>query len=95
MNLKYATNFSILLILVYSHQMLATIKNAFPELPGGLVIKSPPVNAEDTGSVPSLERSHMLQNNETHAPQLLSPYATATEACIPITCALKREKPPQ
>lgn len=43
--------------------MLATIKNAFPELPGGLVIKSPPVNAEDTGSVPSLERSHMLQNN--------------------------------
>ena len=28
--------------------MLATIKNAFPDFPGDLVIKSPPVNAEDT-----------------------------------------------
>ena len=37
-----------MLILVYSHQMLATIKNAFPDFPGDLVIKSPPVNAEDT-----------------------------------------------
>ena len=63
MKLKCATNFSIMLILVYSHQMLATIKNAFPEFPGGLVIKSLLVIAEDTGSIPGLERSHMLQNN--------------------------------
>ena len=63
MKLKCAANFSIMLILVYSHQMLATFKNAFPDFPGGLVIKGPPVNAEDTGSIPDLEISHMMQNN--------------------------------
>ena len=49
-----------MLILVYSHQMLATIKNAFPDFPGDLVIKSPPVNAEDT-QVQSLAWKDLLE----------------------------------
>ena len=31
--------------------------------PGGLVVKNPPANAGDMGSIPDLERSHMLQGN--------------------------------
>ena len=31
--------------------------------PGGSVVKNPPSNAGDTGSIPDLGRSHMLQNN--------------------------------
>ena len=33
------------------------------------------------GSIPGPGRFHMLQSNEAHAPQLLSPYAT--EAYVP------------
>ena len=31
--------------------------------PGGPVVKSPPCNAGDTGSIPSLGREHMPQSN--------------------------------
>ena len=31
--------------------------------PGGTVVKNPPANAGDTGSIPGPERSHMLQSN--------------------------------
>ena len=31
--------------------------------PGGSVVKNPPANAGDTGSIPGLERSHMLWSN--------------------------------
>ena len=31
--------------------------------PGGAVVKSPPANAGDTGSIPGLGRSNMLQSN--------------------------------
>ena len=30
---------------------------------GGPVVKNPPANAEDMGSVPGLERFHILQGN--------------------------------
>ena len=30
---------------------------------GGSVVKNPPANAGDTGSIPDPERSHMLQSN--------------------------------
>jgi len=30
---------------------------------GGPVVKNLPANAADTGSIPGLERSHMLQRN--------------------------------
>ena len=31
--------------------------------PGGPVVKNPPANAGDTGSIPGQGRSHMLQDN--------------------------------
>ena len=40
--------------------------------PGGLVVKSPPANAGDTGLIPDPGRSHMPQHSEACAPQLLS-----------------------
>ena len=33
------------------------------DFPGGAVIKNPPANAGDTGSIPGAGRSHMLQSN--------------------------------
>ena len=36
---------------------------------------SPPANAGDMSSAPGPRRSHMLQGNYVHAPQLLSPHA--------------------
>ena len=40
--------------------------------PGGSVVKNPPVNAGNTGSIPGLGRSYMLWSNQAHAPQLLN-----------------------
>ena len=71
------------------------------------MVEDPPANAGDTGSSPGPGRSHMPRSNEAHAPQLLSlrsrarepqllsPCATTTEACMPRACALQQEKPPQ
>ena len=44
------------------------------DFPGGAVVKNPPANAGDTGSVPGPGRSHMPQSNKARAPQLLSPH---------------------
>ena len=33
------------------------------DFPGGPVVKNPPCNERDTGSIPTLGRSHMLQSN--------------------------------
>ena len=33
------------------------------DFPGGAVVKNPPDSAGDTGSIPSLGKSHMLQSN--------------------------------
>ena len=44
------------------------------------MVKNPPANAGDTGSVPDQGRFHMLQSNSARAPQLLSPSAAAREA---------------
>ena len=54
--------------------------------PGGSVLKNPPANARDSGSIPNLERSHMPWNNyqacalepgssnsRAHMPQRLNP----------------------
>ena len=40
--------------------LLKTIKRDFP---GGTVVKNPPANAGDTGSIPGPGRSYMLQSN--------------------------------
>ena len=61
--------------------------------PGGAVVKNPPANAGDTGSVPGPGRFHMPWSNKARAPQLLSlhsrarepqllsPHAATTETC--------------
>ena len=39
------------------------MKNKVKGFPGGSVVKNLPANAGDTGSIPDLGRSHMLQSN--------------------------------
>ena len=56
---------------------------------GGRVDKNPPASAEDMGSVPGPGRLHVLQSNEAHAPQLLSPCVATTAACEPGASALQ------
>ena len=36
---------------------------SFRGFPGGTVVKNPPANAGDAGSIPGLGRSHMPQSN--------------------------------
>ena len=33
------------------------------DFPGGAVVKNPPANSGDTGSIPGLGRSHVLQSD--------------------------------
>ena len=63
--------------------------------PGGLVVKNPPANAGDMDSSPGPGRSHMPRSNQAHAPQLLSPCATTTEAHMPRTHAPQQKNPLQ
>ena len=84
-----------------------SVNRKLRDFPGGTVVKSPPANAGDTGSIPGPGRSHMPQSNEARAPQLLilrsrarkpqllSPRATTTEARTPRARAPQQEKPPQ
>ena len=65
------------------------ISNVFLGLPGGPVDKNPPANAGDMGLIPSLGRSHVLQSNSAHGPQLLSPHAATTEAREPTAWVLE------
>ena len=77
-------------------------------LPGGPVVKNPPANAGDTGSSPGPGRSHMPRSNwarepqllkptrsRARVPQLVSPRAATTEACVPRAHSLQQEKPLQ
>ena len=71
------------------------------------MVKNPPANAGDTGLSPGPGSSHMPQSNEARVPQLLSlrsrarepqllsPWATTTEARVPRACAPQQEKPTQ
>ena len=40
--------------------------------PGGSVVRNSPANAEDSGSIPDLGRSHTPRSNQVCAPQLLN-----------------------
>ena len=40
--------------------------------PGGPVVKNPPANAGDMGSIPGSGRSHVMQGNWARVPQVLS-----------------------
>ena len=42
---------------------LSTMNRSFMGFPGGTVVKNPPANAGDTGSIPNPGRSHMPQSN--------------------------------
>ena len=48
-------------------------KSAGQDFAGGTVVKNPPANAGDTGSIPGPGRSHMPRSNWACAPQLLKP----------------------
>ena len=54
-------------------------KNILGGFPGSSVVKNPPANTGDTGSIPGLGRSHMLWSNKTHVPQLLNLCSRAGE----------------
>ena len=41
----------------------ATLKKPFKDFPGGTVVKNPPANAGDTGSIPGPGGSHMPWSN--------------------------------
>ena len=41
----------------------ANLKRNQQGFPGGPVVKNPPANAGDTGSIPGLGRSHVLKDN--------------------------------
>ena len=60
------------------------------DFPGGPVVKNPPANAEGAGLIFGPGRFHMPQGNQAHAPQLLSPCATTTEAHTPQSLCSKR-----
>ena len=50
------------------------------DFPGGSVVKNPPANEGDAGSIPSLGRIHMPQSNKARAPQLLAPILSRARA---------------
>ena len=54
------------------------------------MIKNPPANAGDTGSIPGPGRSHMPQSNEARAPQLLKPASLE-----PVLCNKRSPRSPQ
>ena len=55
--------------------------------PGGSVVKDPPVNAGDKGSIPGMVRSHMLQDNSAHESQVLNLCSRAQESQLLSPCA--------
>ena len=65
------------------------------DFPGGAVVKNPPANARNMGSIPGPGRAHMPQSNWARLPWLLSLRTATTEACAPTGRAPQQEKPPQ
>ena len=55
------------------------IKSEQGGFPGSSMVKNPPANAVNTRSISGLGRSHMLQSNRVHSPQLLSLRSRAQE----------------
>ena len=48
---------------IYSPSHYNKDLNGFQNFPGGSVVKNPPANAEDIGSIPGPGRSHMSRGN--------------------------------
>ena len=55
------------------------IKISLLGFPGSPVVKNPPCNTRDTGSIPGPGRPHMRRGNQPGAPQLLSQCSRARE----------------
>ena len=62
---------------IYKQLMEFNIKLQQQGFPGGSVVKNPPANAGDMGSIPDPGRSHMPQSNRASAPPLLSLFSRA------------------
>ena len=60
-----------------------------------MVVKNLPANAGDMSLIPGLGRSHRVQSNKAHVPQLLSPHATTIEYRVPRARAQQQKKPLQ
>ena len=88
------------------HPDVTIIKILSWDFPGGAVVRNPPANAGDMGSIPGPGGSHMPWSNEARAPQLLglrsracepqllSPCGTTTEPHAPRGHAPQQERPP-
>ena len=68
--------------------------------PDGSVVKKPSANAGDTGLIPDLGRSHLLQRGQARVLQLLSLQSRAQELQLlkpkcPRACARQQEEPLQ
>ena len=69
-------------------QTINVMNEEIRNFPSGPVVKNPPANAGDPGSVPGLGRFRVQWGNQAHALQLLKP--TRSRAL-----ALQQEKPLQ
>ena len=56
-----------------------TLQTGSQGFPGGPVVRNPHCSAGHTSSISGLGRSHMLQGNQAHVPQLLSLHSGACE----------------
>ena len=75
----------------------APLEDTLAGFPGGSMVRNPPANAGDMGSIPGSGRSYMLQSSQAHVPQLLSPCSSAQEptATEPTEASMHRACAPQ
>ena len=50
-------------LLIRRTDLVASLRKAYGDFPGGTELKNPPANAGDMGSSPGLGRSHMPRSN--------------------------------
>ena len=73
---------------IFTDQEMSRIKKAWVlqinswDFPGGPVVKNPPPNAGDTGSIPDWGRSHVPQGSWARALQLLSLYTESPRSAM-------------
>ena len=79
-------------VIVCFEENNSIFKNKNTGLPSGIVDKNPPANSRDTGLIPGPGKFHMPRSNLAHVPQILSPCAATTEACVPRARAPQQER---
>ena len=80
------------------YRALKKILNSTKSIPGSPIVKNPPANAGDTGSIPGLGRYHV--SNEARAQLLLrltrlSPSSPREATATRRPCTATREQPPR